>query len=63
MNKLLVLVVEDDPAIRNLMSTTLKSHDYRFLTAPTGASAIMQVSTAQPDIVLLDLGLPDMDGV
>ena len=63
MNKLLVLVVEDDPAIRNLMSTTLKSHDYRFLTAPTGASAMLQVSTAQPDIVLLDLGLPDMDGV
>ena len=63
MNKLLILVVEDDPAIRNLMSTTLKSHDYRFLTAPNGASAMMQVSTAQPDIVLLDLGLPDMDGV
>lgn len=63
MNKLLILVVEDDPAIRNLMSTTLKSHDYRFITAPTGASAIMHVSTAQPDIVLLDLGLPDMDGV
>lgn len=63
MNKLLVLVVEDDPAIRNLMSTTLKAHDYRFLTAATGASAVMQVSTAQPDIVLLDLGLPDMDGV
>ena len=63
MNKLLILVVEDDPAIRNLMSTTLKSHDYRFITAPTGASAILQVSTAQPDILLLDLGLPDMDGV
>ena len=63
MNKPLILVVEDDPAIRNLMSTTLKSHDYRFLTAPTGASAILQVSTAQPDIVLLDLGLPDMDGI
>ncbi len=63
MNKLLILVVEDDPAIRNLMATTLKSHNYRFVTAPTGASAIMQASTAQPDVMLLDLGLPDMDGV
>lgn len=63
MNKFLVLVVEDDPAIRNLMAATLKSHDYRFITASTGASALMQASTAQPDIMLLDLGLPDMDGV
>ena len=63
MNKLLILVVEDDPAIRNLMSTTLKAHDYRFITASTGASAVMQASTVQPDIMLLDLGLPDIDGV
>ncbi len=63
MNKLLILVVEDDPAIRNLMATTLKAHNYRFMTAPTGASALMQASTTQPDIMLLDLGLPDMDGV
>ncbi len=63
MNKLLILVVEDDPAIRNLMATTLKSHEYRFITASDGASAITQASSAQPDIVLLDLGLPDMDGV
>ncbi len=63
MNKFLVLVVEDDPAIRNLMAATLKSHDYRFITASTGASALMHSSTAQPDIMLLDLGLPDMDGV
>ncbi len=63
MHKFLILVVEDDPAIRNLMAATLKSHDYRFITAPTGASALMQASTAQPDIVLLDLGLPDVDGI
>ncbi len=63
MNKLRILVVEDDPAIRNLMATTLKSHDYRFMTASTGASALMQAATAQPDVMLLDLGLPDMDGV
>ncbi len=63
MNKLLILVVEDDPAIRNLMATTLKSNDYRYTTAANGAAAIMQASSSQPDIMLLDLGLPDMDGV
>ncbi len=63
MNKLLILVIEDDPAIRNLMSTTLKTNEYRFITAPTGTSALMQAVSSQPDIILLDLGLPDMDGV
>ncbi len=63
MNKLLVLVVEDDPAIRNLMATTLKTHSYRYITAENGNSALMQATSSQPDVVLLDLGLPDMDGV
>ncbi len=63
MNKPLILVVEDDPAIRNLMSTTLKANDYRYITAENGAGALMQASSCQPDIILLDLGLPDMDGV
>ncbi len=63
MNKMLVLVVEDDPAIRNLMSTTLKANDYRYITAENGAAALLQASSSQPDVMLLDLGLPDMDGV
>lgn len=63
MNKLNILVVEDDAPIRNLITTTLKTHDYKYLTAPNGASAIMEASSHNPDIVLLDLGLPDMDGV
>lgn len=63
MNKPLVLVVEDDSAVRNLMSTTLQTHNYKYITAATGESAIMQASTQNPDIILLDLGLPDMDGV
>ncbi len=63
MNKMSVLVVEDDPAIRNLMATTLKANDYRFLTASTGSEALLLASTGRPDAVLLDLGLPDMDGV
>lgn len=63
MNRLLILVVEDDGTVRNLITTTLKSNDYRYLTAADGESAIAAASTQQPDIVLLDLGLPDMDGV
>jgi len=63
MNKPLILVVEDDTAVRNLITTTLKSNAYRYLTASNGASAITCASTHQPDIVLLDLGLPDLDGV
>lgn len=63
MNKSLVLVVEDDTSVRNLIITTLKAHDYRYLTAPNGQTAILEASSHNPDIVLLDLGLPDMDGV
>ena len=63
MNKPLILVVEDDPSVRNLMTTTLKTHDYRYLTAFNGETAIMEASSHNPDIVLLDLGLPDLDGV
>lgn len=63
MNKLLILVVEDDTSVKNLITTTLKAHDYRYLTAPTGQAAILEASSHNPDIVLLDLGLPDIDGV
>ena len=63
MNKPVILVVEDDAPVRNLMSTTLKSHDYKYLTAPTGREAVMLASSYNPDVVFLDLGLPDMDGV
>ena len=62
MNKPLVLVVEDDRPVRNLIVTTLKSHDYRYLMAENGKTAIMEASSHNPDIVLLDLGLPDIDG-
>jgi len=62
-NKPLILVVEDDAPVRNLITTTLKAHDYKFITAQNGNNAIMEASSHNPDIVLLDLGLPDMDGV
>ena len=63
MNKILVLVVEDDVSVRNLITTTLQTHNYRYLTAPNGSTAIMEASSHNPDVVLLDLGLPDMDGI
>ena len=63
MNKQLILVVEDDNSVKNLITTTLKAHDYRYLTAPNGGGAILEASSHNPDIVLLDLGLPDIDGV
>lgn len=63
MNNLLILVVEDDAPVRNLIGTTLKTHGYNYMTASTGESALMQASSNNPNIVLLDLGLPDIDGV
>ena len=63
MNKPLILIVEDDPPIRNLISVALETHDYRFLSASSGGTAIMEASSHNPDIMLLDLGLPDLDGV
>ena len=63
MNKPLILVVEDDTAVRNLITTTLKAHDYRYLTAVNGESAVLEASSHNPDVILLDLGLPDIDGV
>ena len=62
-NKLNVLVVEDDASIRNLITTTLKAHDYKYLSAYNGNSALLEASTHNPDVILLDLGLPDMDGI
>ena len=63
MNKPLILVVEDDAPVRNLITTTLKAHDYHYLTAATGESAILEATSHNPDVIFLDLGLPDMDGV
>lgn len=63
MSKIQILVVEDDLPVRNLITTTLKAQDYRYLTAETGEGAIMETATHNPDIILLDLGLPDLDGV
>ena len=63
MNKVLILVVEDDTSVRNLLTTTLKAHDYRYIVAPGGQEAILEASSHNPDIILLDLGLPDIGGI
>lgn len=58
-----VLVVEDDAAVRNLIGTALGAHGYACLTATTAHESLRAIEASQPDIVLLDLGLPDLDGI
>ena len=53
MNKPLILVVEDDTAIRNLITTTLETQDYRFHTAPNGVQALLESVSQKPDSMLL----------
>ena len=59
----MVLVVEDDSSVRNLLTTTHKANGCKYLVAVNGDEALLEASTHNPDIILLDLGLPDMDGV
>ncbi|WHZ16908.1 MAG: DNA-binding response regulator KdpE [Nitrospira sp.] len=57
-----VLLIEDEAEIRRFLRATLPSHGYRLYEAPTGAEGLVQAASRNPDIILLDLGLPDMDG-
>ena len=58
-----ILVVEDDPPIRNLITTTLETQNYKYIIAENGTKAILAATSGNSDIILLDLGLPDIDGV
>jgi two-component system KDP operon response regulator KdpE len=58
-----VLVIEDEPQMRRFLRATLENHDYRMIDAPTAQQALAEAAMRSPDIVLLDLGLPDIDGV
>lgn len=58
-----VLVVEDNEAIRNAFGILLQESGYRVLEAPSGAEAIETATTRRPDLILLDLGLPDIGGL
>ena len=63
MNKAQILVVEDDNAVAKLMVATMESQDYQYRIAATGASAIMEALSYKPEVMILDLGLPDTDGI
>jgi two-component system KDP operon response regulator KdpE len=59
----LVLVVDDEPQVMRFLRATLPAQGYRLIEATTGQQAIVEASTRTPDLILLDLGLPDLDGV
>ena len=58
-----VLIIDDEPAIARALKPALEGHGFKVVTAPTGADGLAQVDAFQPDLILLDLGLPDIDGV
>jgi two-component system KDP operon response regulator KdpE len=62
-NKGVILLVEDEPQMRRLVRVILKGHGYHLVEAATGEEGLMQTATRNPEVVLLDLGLPDMDGL
>ena len=57
-----ILVVDDEPQILRALRASLSAHGYEVLTAATGEEALAQTAAATPDCMILDLGLPDMDG-
>ena len=63
MNKANMLVAEDGQAARNPITTTLETQNYQYHTAEKGSEALLEAVSFQPDVMLLDLGLPDMDGI
>jgi CheY-like chemotaxis protein len=62
MGRTRVLVVDDESAIHRFLTPALEANDYEVLKAETGAEALKRIAADVPDIVVLDLGLPDMDG-
>jgi two-component system, OmpR family, KDP operon response regulator KdpE len=62
-NKPTILVIEDDPPLRRFLRITLQTQDYRIIEAANGESGMRHAATDQPDLVILDLSLPDIDGV
>lgn len=59
----LVLVIEDDPQIRRFLKATLIDNGYNYLDAASGQDGLRQVGLQHPDLIILDLGLPDLDGL
>lgn len=63
MNKLKILIVEDDKYISNFIAISLEKDGYKVLTASSAAEGLFMFSSHNPDVILLDLGLPDKDGI
>lgn len=63
MNKVSILIIEDEENICHFMTTVLKTNNYKVLSCPTGKEAISIIASHCPDVILLDLGLPDLDGI
>jgi two-component system KDP operon response regulator KdpE len=63
MNNVKVLIVDDEAAIRRFLRVTLTSQAYTVFEAASGKEALSEVAEAKPDIIILDLGLPDIDGI
>jgi two-component system KDP operon response regulator KdpE len=59
----IILVIEDEEPIRKFLRVSLGAQGYRLVEAATGKDGLLQAATAQPDLIILDLGLPDIDGV
>jgi len=62
-SKELILLIEDEPQMRRFLRVTLQAHGYQLIESATGEDGLIQVATRNPDVVLLDLGLPDIDGL
>jgi two-component system KDP operon response regulator KdpE len=59
----LILLIEDEPQMRRFLRVTLQSRGYELIEASSGEDGIAQSATRKPDVILLDLGLPDLDGL
>ena len=59
----IVVLIEDEPQIRRFLRATLTGQGYRLFEATTGADGLVEVGSRQPDVVIVDLGLPDIDGI
>jgi two-component system KDP operon response regulator KdpE len=62
-DKGLILLIEDEPQMQRLLRIVLQGHGYRLIESATGKEGLMQAATRAPDVILLDLGLPDIDGL